>query len=553
MPMIRHNRGLPIELINHVDLADMPDILGIESSHDARYYTEAELGSTVAPSGASLIGVEDAGGFFAGADVEAVLQEIMAVILPGAYLRLDGTNVPTANYNWVTNLTTTGTLQGGTITDGAVSFTGGVGTGLISLTDGVASWAGNSLTGFVNITATGTITGNTFTDGIATLTGGAWTGATYNGLTMGCAANVISITCGTTDLTVSTDCTINQDLSSTSSPTFNALNVTSLNGLTGIGCVANVISITCGTTDLTVSADCAINQNLNTAASPAFAGLTIGVTLVLASGSITDTTGAISFGNETLTTTTTVTAGTLTIGGGSITDTTGAISFGNENLTTTGTGTFQYITITAPSTNNYTFTTRGTDVLVLQSQNAGSYCVLDLFTQTGNSTENCYFQMFTLGTPANIANREFLNIDFLGSTNTCHISTQAGGIGAVYPMIIYTGANTNQLYLNTNHDVGINTVPDATFEVATTSSEGHQAITIDQNDADQAFIDFQGSASSGVTTNISTCIGAGAVNGPKYASGAGQSGWSFCYGSMVRMEVNGCTYWFPAYKSYTNP
>lgn len=112
---IRHNRGLPIELISHVDLNDMPDIAGVNSDHDARYYTQAQLGSVVAPSGSSLIGVEDAGGFFAGADVEAILQEIMVVILPGAYLRLDGTNVPTAAYNWITALTTTSFIQAGNV------------------------------------------------------------------------------------------------------------------------------------------------------------------------------------------------------------------------------------------------------------------------------------------------------------------------------------------------------------------------------------------------------------------------------------------------------
>lgn len=341
MPKIRHSRGLPIEIIAHGDLTDMPDVAGTNSDHDARYYTQAQLGSIIAPSGASLIGVADAGGFFVGADVEAVLQEIVAVILPGAYLRLDGTNVPTANYAWTTNLVTTGTLQGGIITDGTFSITGGVGTGLVSLTDGVASWAASSLSGFVSIS------GTTLTDGVASLTGGAWTGATYNGLTVTTGVNTFTLTRGTTDLIVNADCTIDQDLSSTSSPTFNALTVTSINGLTGIGCAANVISLTCGTTDFTVSADCAINQNLNTGASPSFVTVTgttsvVANTMTLATGSITDTTGAISFGNENLSTTGTLASGTHTIGtlvlaGGSITDTTGAISFGNENLSTTGT------------------------------------------------------------------------------------------------------------------------------------------------------------------------------------------------------------------------
>ena len=62
-------------------------------------------------------------------------------------------------------------------------------------------------------------------------------------------------------------------------------------------------------------------------------------TITLANGSITDSSGAISFGDEDLTTTATSLAinGTLTVANGSITDSSGAISFGNENITTTGT------------------------------------------------------------------------------------------------------------------------------------------------------------------------------------------------------------------------
>lgn len=73
-------------------------------------------------------------------------------------------------------------------------------------------------------------------------------------------------------------------------------------------------------------------------------------TMTIEGGRITDSTGAISFGNENLTTTGALSVGTLSldnliidtmsISSGSITDTTGNISFGNENLTTTGDGTF---------------------------------------------------------------------------------------------------------------------------------------------------------------------------------------------------------------------
>jgi ribosomal protein S16 len=71
-------------------------------------------------------------------------------------------------------------------------------------------------------------------------------------------------------------------------------------------------------------------------------GMTFG-NLTLGNGSIVDSSGAISFGNEDLTTTGTLNAGdsstigNLTLTDGSITDSSGAISFGNENLSTTGT------------------------------------------------------------------------------------------------------------------------------------------------------------------------------------------------------------------------
>jgi len=158
MPKLRHSRGLPIEQIAHVDLTDMPDVAGINSDHDARYYTQAQLNSTIAPSGASLIGVQDIGAFFAGADVEAILQEIAGVILPGAYLRLDGTNVPTANYNWTTNLTTIGTLQGATVTGttSVIASTMTLATGSIKDSTGAISFDNE------NLITTGTISGADF-------------------------------------------------------------------------------------------------------------------------------------------------------------------------------------------------------------------------------------------------------------------------------------------------------------------------------------------------------------------------------------------------------
>ena len=87
-------------------------------------------------------------------------------------------------------------------------------------------------------------------------------------------------------------------------------------------------------------------------------------TLTLTSASITDSSGAISFGDENLTTTGTITAatgssiGNLTLANGSITDSSGTISFGNENLTTTGNITGATVTYTTlnDGSNNITAT-----------------------------------------------------------------------------------------------------------------------------------------------------------------------------------------------------
>ena len=90
-----------------------------------------------------------------------------------------------------------------------------------------------------------------------------------------------------------------------------------------------------------VDGDASVTGTFDFGSSKTFVtGSTFG-TLTLANGSITDSSGAIEFGNENLTTTGTIAAGddsvigNLTLTDGSITDSSGAISFGNENVTTT--------------------------------------------------------------------------------------------------------------------------------------------------------------------------------------------------------------------------
>ncbi len=109
----------------------------------------------------------------------------------------------------------------------------------------------------------------------------------------------------------------------------------------------------------------------------------------------------------------------------------------------------------------------------------------------------------------------------------------AGGLGRI---IWRTGAgSTDAMTMDKdgNVAVGIGTSPDARFEVETLADEGHQAITIDQNDADQAFIDFQGTSAASAANNLSTWTNA-VLNG------------------FVRMEINGTEKWMPYYNAPTS-
>jgi len=83
-------------------------------------------------------------------------------------------------------------------------------------------------------------------------------------------------------------------------------------------------------------------------------------------------------------------------------------------------------------------------------------------------------------------------------------------------------------------DVGVNeSAPDARLEVSTETDEAHQALTIDQNDADQAFIDFQGTSAASAANNISTWKGGNTIQG------------------FTRQEVNGAVQWTPYYDAPT--
>lgn len=82
-------------------------------------------------------------------------------------------------------------------------------------------------------------------------------------------------------------------------------------------------------------------------------------TLNLVGGTISDSSGAISFADENLSTTGTLTVGSTLINGATISNTSGTISFADENLTTTGTITANSVTATGAASSFASGTTVG--------------------------------------------------------------------------------------------------------------------------------------------------------------------------------------------------
>lgn len=132
----------------------------------------------------------------------------------------------------------------------------------------------------------------------------ALTTKTYNGMTVVAGSNAIALSQGTCNITVAAAGSIDVGTAGTFDVGTGAV---AFNGTANFdlatGKTVNIDNNVTIQGDLTVSAACTIDQSLATTDAPGFAtGVTIG-NLTLANGSITDSSGAIDFGNESLTTT----------------------------------------------------------------------------------------------------------------------------------------------------------------------------------------------------------------------------------------------------------
>jgi len=131
---------------------------------------------------------------------------------------------------------------------------------------------------------------------------------------------------------------------------------------------------------------------------------------------------------------------------------------------------------------DYLFTDQGAN-LALQSQTTATDGFLDLFTKDGDGTDNLYLEIYGVGLPTDVTNREKILIGY-NNANQFEIFTEEAGTGVGRDMVLFTekadgsAFNTNQLVLATDGNVGIGTVsPATTLDVAGVITT--EAITMD--------------------------------------------------------------------------
>ena len=223
--------------------------------------------------------------------------------------------------------------------------------------------------------------------------------------------------------------------------------------------------------------------------------------ITLADGSITDSSGAISFGNENLSTTGTMTAGSgsafgnITLADGSITDSSGAISFGNENLSTTGnltvdgTATLGAFTVTSLNITG----TMAVDNLNFQDNIISSDSNADIRLEPGG-TGSVVINNLTIDDNINIQDNE---IKTTASNSNLVISPSGTG------QVVMAKADINSGTID-GTAIGATTPAAGTFTTLTvTSALTLEGITLDDNtvktNSSNADLELLGNGTGGVT------------------------------------------------------
>lgn len=113
--------------------------------------------------------------------------------------------------------------------------------------------------------------------------------------------------------------------------------------------------------------------------------------------------------------------------------------------------------LTMDGSQDYTLDADSSGRLILQSQSSGSNSSFWLFAKDGDGTDAVEWQMFAVGTPTSLTNRERFIVGYDAANQLWNLNSEAAGSGTVRPFALKTGSNTNQLRLATNGDVGLST------------------------------------------------------------------------------------------------
>jgi len=167
------------------------------------------------------------------------------------------------------------------------------------------------------------------------------------------------------------------------------------------------------------------------------------------------------------------------------------------DIETTGDVSSETHTFTGASSQDWKFLDVGTQSLGLQSQTAATSGSFKLFTYDGDATDPLTFQLYGKGTPSQLTDTETIYMGWSSADSAFVIRSLKAGSGDAQQIILYTESNTNQLYLDTDGQVGIGKVPTAALDVtgAITSDGTITGVTLTDDTAS-----ITGGAITGVTT-----------------------------------------------------
>jgi len=108
--------------------------------------------------------------------------------------------------------------------------------------------------------------------------------------------------------------------------------------------------------------------------------------------------------------------------------------------------------VTLDLTQDYKIIDRGNSI-VLQGQTTWTESALEIYTADWDGTDDNHLRIIWVWTPTDIANAEYMDMEFDAGSNTYKIYTQKTWTGTVRPLHIYTDWNTSQIVLNTDWSV----------------------------------------------------------------------------------------------------